>query len=1401
MVSQGSGNGGGGAVIDKLDYHPGRPLLRTDDEAESSGRPSAEHSYAGSFFEQVAEGIQKRDRQKMQVQLSRYLTFAWAIINCLVAGSITCFSVYAPLFQKRLHYTQLRVNTISITAELAMYLPVPIFGFLCDRYGPGIPSLLSGCFAGFGYVLAAFTYRNPDWPFAVMVFSFVWVGMATSCMYLSAVTTCAKNFGRGKHKGLALALPIAAFGLSGMWESQVGSRLLYEKKPDGTPGDIDVFRFFIFLGCTLFAAGAVGFFLLRIIDEDEMIDQAIEELEQSGLLEDSAFFRRGQHQHHHESYGAVEEEDDEEERQRKEEEARKKTWLLNEETSRFLSDRSMWLLAGGFFLVTGPGEAFINNLGTVIGTLYPPTMPDEEIPTSAATHVSIVAITSTIARILTGTLSDLFAPTSAPHQHRRGPNSLMSSMATLPGMDAAEPPKRLEISRITFLLIFSLIMSIGQAVLASGVIQDHGERFWWVSAAVGAGYGAVFSLTPIITSVVWGVENFGTNWACVATVPALGATLWGLLYSAVYQYAANDNVEASNSTTSQRAEELVTQAKTCIEQRQLQKATQLAKEAASLAPTNQNVQALIQYLSKEDSAGSQILPLIKSYVEHGNESDGREAVRLLKQQAAVPSDHVTDIAHLLFDHDGKPTEVRDELTGAFVINSAAARKQLANRIQVGTEATRYFRLLWRRGQYSFNSILPVLLDADAWPTSEIQTQAKRDAFLLALGKLLDPALEHGEWSMTLIARLLTSNAHDMAGLIDRDAFEIVLAQLDIRLNTKIRAQATLAVAKLLEETREEGETIFTEYVTKSVSKGHNDELIVAFSAAASVFPLVPQTVAKLFLTPGFLEGLVPVLERNTMGQRTSHRLEQAAMELMSAACVDKACRESIAKIAYNWLDDVAHTSTEAEAASMAALVLAKIPPKPDSEQSSVTHADDLSSLLVKLTMNASSPAEHQSSIEGLAYTSLQPKIKAEIVSNTALLKKLIERLKSTTTADPCTFGILTIFSNLVSYRPAQSEEQQKISQLRNYAEAKKPEEKDPLDDDEQVSARCKTVLDADLVPVLVAAARSHYTVTILGIAAKILHSLAREQKYRGKLAQQGAVKLLLQTIDRLQTPTGPASSSDSAEAAIHIAAHALARILISVNPQHVFSRAMPAISALRPLVLLLTPDTTSDTRDLLPVFESLLALTNLASLEDDAVKDALLRQAWQPTEDLLLSTNKLVQRAAVELVCNLMASPAGVAKYADGSAAAKHRLHVLLALADAEDLATRRAAGGALAMLTEWDAAAKAVLEHERGVGILLDMCGDDSDEIKHRGLVCILNTISAPGEIGTLGMSKVKEQNGLEEIKSALRECRDTNVMSIGVEVLKAIMAEDKNRGKAITQEQGSVAEKKGQSICGSCD
>jgi MFS family permease len=497
----------------------------------------------------------QNDRSVRHRNLIRYGSFASAIFSCLCGGSLTAYSLYGHIFQERLRYTQSQVNIVIVAAQLAMYLPVSILGYLCDRHGPAPLSFVAAVLFGSGYLLAAFTYKSadvgimthqPGWPFSMMVLSFIFIGVATCCIYLSAVTTCAKNFGRGKYRGLALASPIASFGLSGMWQSQVASRVLYERKPNGSIGDVDVFKFFIFLAVLLMAAGLLGSFALQVVDEEELIDNAVEELEQSGLLDTSSFFRNGGER----GYGSFADREDDDLRSaqsvedvikaREEEEARKKTWLLNGETRRFLADPTMWWLAGGFFLVAGPGDTFINNLGTIIGTLYSPSADSSVAPTTAATHVSIVAITSTIARIFAGTATDLLAPANPVQRFH---TSASNSIASLPSMP---PNRRLTVSRVTFLLGFTIVMSLGQAILASGFIQNHGERFWIVSGLIGSGYGAVFSLTPIIITIIWGVENFGTNWGIVAMCAALGAPIWGALYSGVYQWYAGRSSSSLN---------------------------------------------------------------------------------------------------------------------------------------------------------------------------------------------------------------------------------------------------------------------------------------------------------------------------------------------------------------------------------------------------------------------------------------------------------------------------------------------------------------------------------------------------------------------------------------------------------------------------------------------------------------------------------------------------------------------------------------------------------------------------------------------------------------------------------------------------------------------------------------
>ncbi|KAK7229726.1 hypothetical protein V2G26_001896 [Clonostachys chloroleuca] len=487
----------------------------------------------------------RRDRRKKHAV--RLVAFTTANMMALCAGSSMVFSMYAPLFQSRLHYSQLQVNGAASACSIALYMPISVLGYVCDRYGARPLALVSAILFAFGYGLAAGIYRKLDleynsvgkprgasdgsYPF--MVFAFVCIGAATCAGYISSVSTVAKNFGKGKYRGLALAMPITCFGLSGMWLSQAGTNIFYERRPDGSHGDVDVFRFFIFLAVLLFVMGIICSFTLRVVDEQDLIEEAIEELENSGLLNGSSFLSRSQ------SYGGVASAEPNEDADpfdsAKDDVTWKKNWVLNAETRAFLSDHTMYIFALAFLLVIGPGEAFVNTLGSVLGTLTPPHTISVSSPTSAATHVSIFGVTSTIARLLIGTLTDLLAP--QPHtQH-----------AQVGAVRPSSPLGRLSVSRVAFYIFFAGLLASGLLVLASGAVQNHAERFWIVSGLIGAGYGAIFSLTPLIVTIIWGVENFATNFGVIATMPAIGSVFWGFVYSTVYQAGARETQNAPGS--------------------------------------------------------------------------------------------------------------------------------------------------------------------------------------------------------------------------------------------------------------------------------------------------------------------------------------------------------------------------------------------------------------------------------------------------------------------------------------------------------------------------------------------------------------------------------------------------------------------------------------------------------------------------------------------------------------------------------------------------------------------------------------------------------------------------------------------------------------------------------------
>lgn len=761
---------------------------------------------------------------------------------------------------------------------------------------------------------------------------------------------------------------------------------------------------------------------------------------------------------------------------------------------------------------------------------------------------------------------------------------------------------------------------------------------------------------------------------------------------------------------------------------------------------------------------SPLLGLCRRYAVYHDPKAGDDAAVFLSGAGSQISDFVAlDCLKIILESKHSTlSPSQDVIIERLVRQSRHIREYFASELQSST--TEFFDNIYDRGDEAANCLRTVVLESSLWSSEEARLLVEDDLFQLLLAKLMESGHDLDNRALRGLALLLMADVQRLSAFIDQHSFDAILSSLDIRLPIEVRGQATVVVSKYLEISGEEGKKYFTEFVTTRVAKQKAEALVIAFSAAAAVFPVASTVTAPLFLTEGFLQSLIPLLDRKLKNAE----VHDTFLHLLNAACVDGGCRAATSKYCSDWLSHKVSNGNEHQAA-LAATVLAKLRTSNfDDSTNGKSNSDDqdvqdLVNLFKKNLVGAS--LNGSDAIEGLAFASLKSDIKEELAHDGVFLESLCKMLERGSQRPEVVVGGLSIISNMTQYMPVLSEEQKKMSELKAYANAKKLPVSNALEDDQHVSARCVAVVQADIVPLLVHLSKNS-SPSVKRLIDSILLSLAKNQKGRGKLAQQGAVRVLLSHLS-----SGPTSEA---------AAHALARILISVDPSHVFpSSGSPHITnAIGPLLALLDPPsgphlTADQPRDLLPVFESLLALTNLASSPDTTAPNLIIRTAWDKIEDLLLGNNVMLRRAAVELVCNLVALEAGAVKYLDGSKRAAQRLHVLLALADVEDVATRRAAGGALAMLTEdGGASINAVLDIKRGPEILLGLCSErEEEDIVHRGLVCIRNLSCASDPAGTRARDALKQLDALEVLKQCLKATRNPALLQVGVEALKGMM------------------------------
>lgn len=296
--------------------------------------------------------------------------------------------------------------------------------------------------------------------------------------------------------------------------------------------------------------------------------------------------------------------------------------------------------------------------------------------------------------------------------------------------------------------------------------------------------------------------------------------------------------------------------------------------------------------------------------------------------------------------------------------------------------------------------------------------------------------------------------------------------------------------------------------------------------------------------------------------------------------------------------------------------------------------------------------------DGLAYLSLDADVKDILIQDHSSIKSLFELAKKDD--KNILFSISSIFCNLTNANPAKKPTEEMVK-LAEYAKHHIPEENEK-DKEQYFKKRRQTLMELGIANSLTLMAK-HNSENCRELIASVYLVLAEEIENRGKLVAAGAGKALIPL-----TSTGTAVGQTRAS-------QALAKIAISINPELAFP-GQRVLEVVRPLIKLLHPENTA-----LENFESLLALTNLAGVNDSVRKRIVKEQGISNIEHYMFDEHEDLRRAATECLCNMAQNEDVLFVYEKPD---NDRIKLLvLYCGEEDDMKLNLAASGALAQLSE----------------------------------------------------------------------------------------------------------------------
>ncbi|CAH0402816.1 unnamed protein product [Chilo suppressalis] len=342
--------------------------------------------------------------------------------------------------------------------------------------------------------------------------------------------------------------------------------------------------------------------------------------------------------------------------------------------------------------------------------------------------------------------------------------------------------------------------------------------------------------------------------------------------------------------------------------------------------------------------------------------------------------------------------------------------------------------------------------------------------------------------------------------------------------------------------------------------------------------------------------------------------------------------------------------------------------------------------------------------EGLSYLTLDADVKEKLVEDQAAIQSLIELAR--TGDQSCLYGVVTTLVNLCNAYEKQ-EVLPEMLELAKFAKHHVPEQHE-LDDPDFINKRITVLAKAGVTSGLVALSKteSHNSRELI---ARVFNAICNLPELRGIVVQQGGAKVLLPM------------SLEGTKNGKQQAAQALARIAITINPEVAFP-GQRNLEVVRPLLALLHPECSA-----LENFEALMALCNLAGMNETTRNRILKEGGLAKIEYYLFEDHMMLQRAATQCVCNMLQSEEVIKTYEGNNDKTKF----LYLSCQEEDVDTVKAAAGALCILTSVSkVCCRKLLDVGPWVETLRCLLANPDKEIQYRGAYMLYNIIKDDKDI-----------------------------------------------------------------------